>query len=70
MVKQVLVSNETRTHSMQHSSVLLSRSVLLRCQGSSFSPEAGPFLSAKGVCSQLKKCARKWEFHHAKVGLM
>jgi hypothetical protein len=37
VVKQILVSIETRTHSMQHSSVLLSRSVLLRRLGSSFS---------------------------------
>ena len=41
MVKQVVVLNETRTHSMQHSSVVLSRSVLMRRLGPSFSPEAG-----------------------------
>ena len=52
VVKQALVSNETRTHSMHHSSVVLSRSALLRL-GPSFSPEAGAaFLPAKGVCSQ------------------
>jgi hypothetical protein len=53
VVKQVVVSNETRTHSMHHSSVVLSRSVSLRRLGPSFSPEAGAaFLPAKGVCSQ------------------
>ena len=53
MVKQVVVSNETRTHSMHYSSVVLSRSVLLRRLGPSFSPEAGAaFLQAKRVCSQ------------------
>jgi hypothetical protein len=41
VVKQVVVSNETRTHCMQHSSVVLRRSVSLRRLGSSFSPEAG-----------------------------
>jgi hypothetical protein len=41
VVKQVVVSHETRTHSMQHSSVVLSRSSSLRRLGPSFSPEAG-----------------------------
>jgi hypothetical protein len=40
VVKQVVVSNEIRMHSMQHSSVL-SRFVSLRRLGPSFSPEAG-----------------------------
>jgi hypothetical protein len=56
---------------VQRSSVVLNRSVLLRRLGPSFSPEAGAaFLSAKGVCAQLRKCARKREFHHAKVSLL
>ena len=47
VVKQVVVSNEIRMHSMQHSSVVLNRSVLLRRLGPSVSPEAGaPFLLA------------------------
>ena len=47
MTKQIVVSIEIRTHSMQHSSVVLNRSVLLRRLGPSFSPEAGaPFLLA------------------------
>jgi hypothetical protein len=41
VVKQAVVSNETRTRSMHHSSVVLSRSVSLRRLGPSFSPEAG-----------------------------
>jgi hypothetical protein len=50
VVKQVVVSNEIRTHSMQHSSVVLCRSVLQRRLGSSFSPEAGaPFFA--GACA-------------------
>jgi hypothetical protein len=53
VVKQVVVSNETRTHSMHHSSVVLNRSVSMRRLGPSFSPEVGAaFLQAKGVCSQ------------------
>ena len=53
MERQIAVSNETRTHSMQHSLVVLSRSVLLRRLGPSFSPEAGAiFLPTYGVCFQ------------------
>ena len=82
MVKQVVVSNEIRTHSMQHSSVVLSRSVLQRRLGSSFSPEAGALfcrrlrsehilaLRRAGSGSQLKNCAQAGEFHHAKVSLL
>jgi hypothetical protein len=71
VVKYVVVSNETHTHSMQRSSVVLSRSVLAALPGPQlFSRSWGPFFSAKGVCSQLRKCARNREFHHAKVSLL
>ena len=44
MVKQVVVSYKIRSHSMQLHRFVLSRSVLQRRLGSSFSPEAGaPF---------------------------
>jgi hypothetical protein len=53
VVKQVVVSNEIRTHSMQHSSVVLCRSVLQRRLGSSFSPEAGaPFFPSARAASR------------------
>jgi hypothetical protein len=59
VVKQVVVSNETRTHSMHHSSVVLSRSVSLRRLGPSFSPEAGAaFFADQGSLLSIKKmCA-------------
>jgi hypothetical protein len=73
---------ELKTHA-QHtaSSVVLSRSVLLRRLGSSFSPEAGAlfadaratniFLPARsGQQLSIKKCVRIGEFHHAKVSLL
>jgi hypothetical protein len=51
VVKQVVVSNETLTHSMHAS--FIRRSVSLPRLGPSFSPEAGAtFLPAKEVCSQ------------------
>jgi len=60
VVKQVVVSNETHTHSMQHSSVVLSRSVLLRRLGPSFSPEAGAtfFCRLKESALNEEMCAK------------
>ena len=60
MERQIVVSNETRTHSMQHSFVVLSRSVLLRRLGPSFfSRSWGHFFAdLRSLLSMKKMCAK------------
>ena len=60
MVKQVVVSNETRTHSMHQSSVVLSRSVSMRRLGPSFSPEAGAAFCRPRESALNKKNVREF----------
>jgi len=70
LLKQVVVSNET-PHAQQAAFIRRVEPILIAAPPGPrlFSRSWGPFLPAKGVCSQLRKCARNREFLHAKVSL-